>query len=96
MTEESTWAGLDYAEHARKEIEKAKSLADFPKGVSFSYRLKVVDDDIDSESGILFESRFADPEAAASYTRTHSRREYDYGLYEIRPVRSLPVRSLPA
>lgn len=89
MTEESTWAGLNYAEHARAEIEKAKSLATFPKGVPFTYRLKVVDDDIDSESGILFESsRFADAEAAAAYARTHFRREYDYGLYEIRPVRA--------
>lgn len=96
MTEESTWAGLNYAEHARKEIQKARSLANFPEGASFSYRLKVVDDDIDSESGILFEGRFADPAASASYTRSHFRREYDYGLYEIRPVRSLPVRSLPA
>lgn len=92
MTEEKTWAGLNYAEHARAEIEQAKSFANFEEGVSYTYRLKVVDDDIDSESGILFESsRFRDAEAAAAYARTHFRREYDYGLYEIRPVRSLPA-----
>lgn len=89
MTEEKTWAGLNYAEHARAEIEKAKNFANFEEGVSYTYRLKVVDDDIDSESGILFESSsFQDAEAAAAYTRTHFRREYDYGLYEIRPVRA--------
>lgn len=91
MDQQQTWAGLDPDTHASREIRKASKLKDWPEGSTPDYRLKVADDDVDSESGLLFEAAgFDDPRKAVAYALSHFPREYGYGLYEVHPVINTP------
>lgn len=91
LTRKTTWAGLTPETHARREIHKAKALKEWPEGSDPEYRLKIADDDIDSETGLLYDGAgFDHPRKAAVYTLTHFPREYGYGLYEVRPITNVP------
>lgn len=86
-----TWAGLTPDEYAEKVAERAREnvaviSAEF-RGSAGRYRLRVIDDDADSEELYAYENgRFADPERAVGHVRDEYPKEYARGLYEVAPV----------
>lgn len=88
-----TWAGLSPAVHAGREASGAQALVAAASDGEYAYdgcpyRLTVLDDDMDSEGGILCQrDSLADPFRAVAFVHEHYPREYAAGLYEIRPIR---------
>lgn len=86
-----TWAGLAPEEHAERVASRArKNAAKIPeefRGGEQRYRLRVVDDDVDSEGLYAYEgSRFNDPARAVELVREGYPGQYAHGLYDLDPV----------